>query len=147
MMNKGLVAILIMTVTVFALADTPDEAGMDGPTLARSAIGFLEAEPPNLEMALDRLRDAQEPERLGAMDARALQLAEQALEAGVPEAVPPLVAKAVGDDSSLYGGEVVAVNVGAAVYGAFLIGLVIVFTGAHLLGRQTKKRSIRSQGV
>lgn len=146
-MRKGVLCVVLTAVTVLALADEPDETTMDGPTLARSAIGFLQAEPPNLDMALDRLQDAQEPDRLDGMDVQVLQLAEQALEAGVPEAVPPLVAKAVGDDPRLYGGAVVEVNLGAAVYWAFLIGLVVVFTGAYLLGRQAKKRGTLRQGV
>lgn len=45
-MRKGVLCVVLTTaVTVLALADEPDETTMDGPTLAPSAIGFLQAEP------------------------------------------------------------------------------------------------------
>ncbi|GEM82412.1 hypothetical protein [Meiothermus hypogaeus] len=119
-----------------ALADSPDEAKMSGEELARSATGFLQAEPPNLEMALDRLKDALEkPEGL---DVKALELAQKALEAGVPQAVPPLVAKAVGDDpGAVEGSKAVEVRLGPGIYWAFATGWVLVFLGAYALGRSS----------
>jgi hypothetical protein len=139
-MRKGLMSFVLVVVLPFALADDPDESKLDGPALARSVVGYLQADPPNLEMALDRLKDAQEDDKLGSMDARVLQLAQGALEAGVPEAVPSLIAKAVGDDPKQVSGSVVEVRLGPAIYWAFGVGLLAVFTGAYLVGRQAKQR-------
>lgn len=117
-----------------ALADTPNEANLDAKALARSVIGFLQAEPPNLEMAQDRLKDAIKKGQ--GVDSKLLEQAQQALQSGVPQAVPPLVAKAVGDDpAQAVGGKPVEVKLGAGIYWAFGIGLLLVFLGAYTLGR------------
>ncbi|RTI12176.1 hypothetical protein [Thermus scotoductus] len=137
MMVPARVLMVVLALTVgLALADSPDEARMSGRHLARSAVAFLQAEPPNPEMALDRLRDALEkPE---GVDVKVLELALEALEAGVPQAVPPLVAKAVGDDPGSVGGsKAVEVHLGPTIYWAFAIGLVLVFLGAYALGRSS----------
>lgn len=146
-MQKGLVSFVLMIVLAFALADDPDESNLDGPTLARSVVGYLQADPPNLEMALDRLKDAQENDKLGSMDAQVLQLAQRALEAGAPEAVPALIAKAVGDDPGQVSGSVVEVRLGPAIYWAFGVGLLVVFAGAYLLGRQAEQRRFARREV
>lgn len=123
-----------------ALADAPNESKMSGEELARSVTGFVQAEPPNLEMAQDRLKDALEKSQ--GLNVNALKLAQQALEAGVPQAVPPLIAKAVGDDpAQAVGGKPVEVNLGPGFYWAFGIGLLLVFLGAYALGRNSASHS------
>lgn len=121
-------------VASFSLADSPNESKMASKELARSVIGLVQAEPPNLQMAQERLKDAlAKPQGL---DVNALKLAQQALDAGVPQAVPPLVAKAVGDNpAQTVEGKPVQVNLGPGVYWAFAIGLLLVFLGAYALGR------------
>lgn len=129
-------ALAIGLVASFALADAPDEKKMDAKTLARSVVGFLQAEPPNLEMAQDRLKDA--IEKGEGVNVGLLKLAQQALEEGAPQAVPPLVAKAVGEDPGQFGaGPLVEVKLGPGVYWAFGIGLLLVFLGAYGLGRRS----------
>lgn len=133
-------AVLIGLLGGLALADSPDEAKMDAKTLARSVIGFVQAEPPNLEMAQDRLKDA--IEKGEGVDVKVLELARQALEVGVPQAVPPLVAKAVGDDpAQVVGGKPVEVKLGPGIYWAFAIGLLLVFLGAYGLARRSVARA------
>lgn len=133
-------AVLIGLFGGLALADSPDEAKMDAPALARSAVGFLQADPPELEMAGDRLKDA--IEKGEGVDVQVLELARQALEVGVPQAVPPLVAKAVGDDpAQAVGGDPVEVRLGPGVYWAFAVGLLLVFLGAYGLARRSAARA------
>lgn len=125
---------LLAAVVGLVWADSPDESTMSGEALARTAAAFVQAQPPNLEMAQDRLKDALE--KAQGLDVNTLKLAQQALEAGVPQAVPPLVAKAVGDDpAQAAGGEPVEVKLGPGIYWAFAIGLLLVFLGAYALGR------------
>ncbi|MCL6526358.1 MAG: hypothetical protein K6T57_05680 [Thermaceae bacterium] len=140
-MQKRWILAMVMAVGLLAslgLADAQNEANMDAKTLARSVTGFVQAEPPNLEMAQDRLKDAIEKGQ--GVDVRLLEQAQQALEAGVPQAVPPLVAKAVGDDpAQAVGGKPVEVKLGPGIYWAFAIGLLLVFLGAYALGRSAHR--------
>lgn len=141
MQKKAVVWMAALALVVgIALADAPNESKMTGKELAQSVVGLVQAEPPNLEMAQDRLKDAlAKPQGL---DVEALKLAQQALEAGVPQAVAPLVAKAVGDDpAQAVGGKPVEVNLGPGVYWAFAIGLLLVFLGAYALGRNAASHS------
>ncbi|MDX2004181.1 MAG: hypothetical protein SFU83_02800 [Meiothermus sp.] len=134
MRKQAVVWVVIALIAGGGLADSPNESKMTGEELARSVVGLIQAEPPNLEMAQDRLKDALE--KAAGLDANALKLAQQALQAGVPQAVPPLVAKAVGDDpAQAIGGKPVEVNLGPGLYAAFAIGLLLVFLGAFALGR------------
>ncbi|WP_299432581.1 hypothetical protein [uncultured Meiothermus sp.] len=146
MRTKALVWLVIALIAGGGLADSPDESKMTGAELARSAVGLVQAEPPNLEMAQDRLKDALE--KAAGLDVNALKLAQQALRAGVPQAVPPLVAKAVGDDpAQAVGGKPVEVNLGIGLYAAFAIGLLLVFLGAFALGRSADRHPRSPEGA
>jgi len=135
---SGITVLVFGLIVGLALADAPNEANMDAKTLARSVTGFVQAEPPNLEMAQDRLADA--IKKGEGVDVKLLQQAQQALEAGVPQAVAPLIAKAVGDDpAQAVGGKPVEVKLGAGIYWAFAIGLLLVFFGAYALGRSAHR--------
>lgn len=115
-----------------------DEEGADlsAKELAQQAVAFLVNEPTNPEMALERLNDAVADDEVEGVDLDTLSLAAGALEAGATQAVPPLVAAALGENVEFGSGPVVAVRLGAGIYWAFAIGLLLAALGAYGLGRR-----------
>lgn len=140
-LNLGLSALFL---TLFLMLGTTwahegeEGADLTAKELARQAVAFLVNEPPNPEMALERLNDAVADDEVEGVDVATLSLAAGALEAGAPQAVPPLVAAALGETTAVESGPVVAVQLGAGVYWAFAAGLLLAALGAYGLGRRSR---------
>lgn len=141
MRKRPTVLILLVLFVLLALGAAWAHEGEEGADLsarelAQQAVAFLVNEPTNPEMALERLNDAIADDEVEGVDLDTLALAAGALEADATQAVPPLVAAALGESVDVGSGPVVAVRLGAGVYWAFAIGLLLVALGAYGLGRR-----------
>ncbi len=136
-MLRSLMAVFVALVFLgipVALAHGGDEGGADAPTLVSRAVGYLKAEPPRTGLAKDALDEALTAE--GEVNRRFVELAISALDAGAVEEAASLAERALGETPSA-SGPVVRVDLGPAVYEAFVVAVLLVGFGAYGLGRKT----------
>lgn len=143
-MGMRRIAVILAALTlanVIALAHE-EEADLDARTLVAQGIAYLQLEPPNLEMALDKLNDALQAGDMTGIDPTVAALARDALAGGSLQAAEVLAAFSIGEDPDLNPrGPLVQVTLGPAVYAILAVGLVLVLLGGYGLGRSVSGRA------
>jgi len=127
---------LIVVPTV--LAHEGEEGSADAADLANQAIAFLQAEPPNVVEAGERIGDALSAEEApDDIDLVLVRAAELALQQGATTETVALLNRALGQRGEPLG-PIVTVTIGAGTYLVLAAAALLIGLGAYGLGRRAR---------